>query len=205
MARCPECGSWIWRPPRLFEEHVCPNCGAVLKLKGSLGGIFLGSLEVVGHATDRREDYTPAPTQSLPQSIQEDIGESSVPEDRQEVSSEEETVKQGECQYCHAPIMAPDARFCSNCGASLSYGSKQALTTDAGEDARRRERLASVTKQEEDCIVCSLRLTKDDDVVWCPHCGGLAHRNHMLDWVRAKRCCPACDQPLNEEYYEQET
>ena len=138
MARCPECGSWIWRPPRLFEEHVCPNCGAVLKLKGSLGGIFLGSLEVVGHATDRREDYTPAPTQSLPQSIQEDIGESSVPEDRQEVSSEEETVKQGECQYCHAPIMAPDARFCSNCGASLSYGSKQVPTTDAGEDARRR-------------------------------------------------------------------
>jgi hypothetical protein len=78
----------------------------------------------------------------------------------------------------------------------------QTRTLAAGEDARTEGELAAVTKQEDDCIVCSLRLTKDDNVVWCPHCGGLAHRNHMLDWVRAKGCCPACDQPLNEEYYE---
>ena len=210
MARCPECGSWIWHPPKWFEEHVCQNCGAVLKLKPSLGGFFLGSLEVVGHTVDRREDRAPAPAQSLPSDVREDIGDSYEPQDEQRASYQGNTPQQRECDYCHAPVRTPNAKFCSNCGASLGYGSAQPAsygsgeptTTDTQEEARRRERLASVSKQEEDCIVCSLRLTRNDDVVWCPHCGGLAHRNHMLDWVRTKKCCPACDQPLNEEDYE---
>jgi rRNA maturation endonuclease Nob1 len=201
MARCPECGSWIWHPPKWFEEHVCPNCGAILKLKGSLGGFFLGSLEVVGHTAHESEESSPRPIESLPRNLQSDLGEDRVQEDEEMPSSGEDLESSGRCEYCHAVISPPNARFCANCGASLSYGSRGATPRET-EEARPEEHLGAVSEHEDNCIVCSLRLTRDDDVVWCPHCGGLAHRNHMLDWVRQKRCCPACDKPLSEEYYE---
>jgi predicted RNA-binding Zn-ribbon protein involved in translation (DUF1610 family) len=53
----------------------------------------------------------------------------------------------------------------------------------------------------EDCIVCRGELAQDDDVVWCPHCGKLAHREHMMEWIRDKGTCPACGKSLSEEYY----
>jgi predicted RNA-binding Zn-ribbon protein involved in translation (DUF1610 family) len=120
MARCPECGSWIWHPRKWFEEHVCPNCGAILKLKANLGGFFLGSLEVVGRAANGREESSPRPIESLPRNLQRNLGEDSVQEDEEIPSSGEDLASSGRCEYCHAVITPPNARFCANCRASLS-------------------------------------------------------------------------------------
>jgi hypothetical protein len=51
------------------------------------------------------------------------------------------------------------------------------------------------------CMVCGLPLGRKDDVVWCRRCGRLAHRNHLMEWIQTKKCCPACGARLDEKYY----
>ncbi len=44
------------------------------------------------------------------------------------------------------------------------------------------------------CIVCNLFIKKEDinTSKKCPHCNGIAHRNHILEWVRMQGTCPYC-------------
>ncbi|MFX0096865.1 MAG: ADP-ribosylation factor-like protein [Candidatus Hodarchaeota archaeon] len=44
----------------------------------------------------------------------------------------------------------------------------------------------------ENCIVCLLPIRPGEEVIDCPKCGGLAHRNEILEWVKTKRKCPFC-------------
>lgn len=52
------------------------------------------------------------------------------------------------------------------------------------------------------CIVCNLAISKADEVVFCPHCGSPAHREHMLEWLHTHDYCPVCEKHLDEHYVE---
>lgn len=94
MARCPNCESWIWFGPGLpREEVVCPDCGAILKLRGSLSGLLLGSLEVSGFAEDARsgnwyiEKHASEIKESLPPGVRKEFGDLGIREN-EEVDTE---------------------------------------------------------------------------------------------------------------------
>lgn len=239
MARCPECGSWIWFLTDYLGERVCSHCGAILKHKMSPGGIFLGDLEVVGHTPGHSEsapyskddpsmseDVHPSNIWDLPSIVRGDMAtglpepglpvtEEGHPERRNKFPTppsreKSETVgkpppfragkvKWGHCNHCHALIILSNANFCSNCGASLTHGLNDSTPLGIEVRTKPRKHIGAVAKHGEKCTVCGLQLTQDDDVVWCPHCGNPAHRNHLLEWIHRRSRCPVCGGYLDEK------
>jgi hypothetical protein len=113
-----------------------------------------------------------------------------------------DTAKWGHCNHCHAVIILSNAKFCSNCGASLRQGLKD--TTPLGErvKAKSKSGAVAVAGNGEKCVVCDLQLNRGDDVVWCPSCGNPAHRTHLLEWIHVKNRCPVCGEHLREQDFE---
>jgi hypothetical protein len=48
------------------------------------------------------------------------------------------------------------------------------------------------------CIVCNLPLGRTGELVQCPFCKHMAHRDHMLEWLSRRECCPTCIKPIKE-------
>ncbi|MFX1476161.1 MAG: hypothetical protein ACFFCO_11880 [Promethearchaeota archaeon] len=70
---------------------------------------------------------------------------------------------------------------CVICGKELEPGSTKCLV--CGEPRYR-------------CMLCKRQIDFNEDWVKCPHCEELAHRTHLLEWIRVKGTCPNCRQPL---------
>lgn len=49
------------------------------------------------------------------------------------------------------------------------------------------------------CLFCDLGIASDEHIVFCPSCHALAHRSHMIEWLRKRPFCPRCGVPLNYE------
>jgi hypothetical protein len=48
------------------------------------------------------------------------------------------------------------------------------------------------------CIVCNLPLGRSGELVQCPFCRNIAHKDHMLGWLSGREYCPTCGKPLRE-------
>ncbi|MFB0563938.1 MAG: RING finger protein [Candidatus Lokiarchaeia archaeon] len=48
------------------------------------------------------------------------------------------------------------------------------------------------------CSVCQLKIIFGDNVIRCPHCGVLSHRDHILEWIKIRGFCPNCREILSE-------
>jgi uncharacterized paraquat-inducible protein A len=94
------------------------------------------------------------------------------------------------CIYCGAVVNESDWRFCANCGASL-MGPDRISRLD-------NDDLAHDEDPRTSCMVCGLAIQDSDQVVYCIHCGNVAHRLHLLEWIHVKGRCPICDRRLNE-------
>jgi hypothetical protein len=46
------------------------------------------------------------------------------------------------------------------------------------------------------CSVCKLPISFGSDYLECYHCQNVAHREHLLEWVKVKGTCPICQQKL---------
>ncbi|MHA1739679.1 MAG: hypothetical protein ACTSXA_02540 [Candidatus Heimdallarchaeota archaeon] len=46
------------------------------------------------------------------------------------------------------------------------------------------------------CMVCKLFLSEKDKILQCPICESLYHKDHLLEWITAKKKCPVCTQVL---------
>jgi outer membrane protein assembly factor BamB len=86
------------------------------------------------------------------------------------------------CPSCGTRIEDPEAEYCSSCGASIQ-----------GVQEKRQE------KKIRSCMICNLPITSDEECLRCPHCGNLAHKVHLLEWLHVKGCCPVCRMDLHEE------
>ncbi|MHA1604451.1 MAG: hypothetical protein ACTSWF_07365, partial [Candidatus Freyarchaeota archaeon] len=53
-------------------------------------------------------------------------------------------------------------------------------------------------KERVRCSVCQLNIVFGDDVVRCPHCCVLSHRDHLLEWIKIRGFCPNCRERLIE-------
>ena len=59
--------------------------------------------------------------------------------------------------------------------------------------------LASVKEGKEKCMVCMGILVAGEEIAACEHCGNVAHKEHLQEWLRQKGVCPVCKEQLNEE------
>jgi predicted RNA-binding Zn-ribbon protein involved in translation (DUF1610 family) len=125
----------------------------------------------------------------------------SIPEKAFQPASEGQAPVSMFCQHCGTAIRIPYAKYCPACGWRLDTQAKQMTPMGTQPQMKIKKSLSPTDMGTEDCIVCRGELSQDDDVVWCPHCGKLAHREHMMEWIRGKGTCPACGKSLNEEYY----
>ncbi|MFB0562900.1 MAG: zinc-ribbon domain-containing protein [Candidatus Lokiarchaeia archaeon] len=50
----------------------------------------------------------------------------------------------------------------------------------------------------ENCIVCNRIIGKEDEITKCLHCSGLAHRDHLLEYIKVKGRCPNCGKGLKK-------
>ncbi|NHI93149.1 MAG: hypothetical protein EAX96_11655 [Candidatus Lokiarchaeota archaeon] len=48
------------------------------------------------------------------------------------------------------------------------------------------------------CIVCNLPIKKEhlSNALKCPHCNGIAHSDHLIEWIKMKGTCPYCRKRL---------
>ncbi|MFX0168655.1 MAG: hypothetical protein ACFE89_04765 [Candidatus Hodarchaeota archaeon] len=47
------------------------------------------------------------------------------------------------------------------------------------------------------CMICRYPFPLDAVALACPNCGGLAHRVHILEYLKGKGVCPNCQQTLD--------
>ncbi len=73
-----------------------------------------------------------------------------------------------ECPSCGKPL-SKEGGFCPYCGSKL-----------------------------EKCTVCNLIIGKDDEITKCPYCSGIAHRDHILEYIKIKGECPRCGKELKK-------
>ena len=48
------------------------------------------------------------------------------------------------------------------------------------------------------CTVCHHMITNSDAILSCPNCKGMAHRIHILEYLKVKGACPNCGIKLDE-------
>ncbi|MCK5158409.1 MAG: hypothetical protein KAR08_04590, partial [Candidatus Heimdallarchaeota archaeon] len=46
------------------------------------------------------------------------------------------------------------------------------------------------------CSVCKLPISFGSEPLECYHCQNVAHKEHLLEWVKVKGTCPVCQQKL---------
>ncbi len=78
------------------------------------------------------------------------------------------TIEEVACSSCGTPYSS-DAPFCPSCGS-----------------------------EREKCTVCLLPMAPGSEIAKCPHCGGIAHNDHLQEWVKIKGFCPKCKNKLAE-------
>jgi hypothetical protein len=52
------------------------------------------------------------------------------------------------------------------------------------------------------CMVCKLILNEKDDILQCPVCESLYHKDHLMEWIKVKNTCPVCSQNLKKKQEE---
>jgi predicted RNA-binding Zn-ribbon protein involved in translation (DUF1610 family) len=92
------------------------------------------------------------------------------------------------CGSCGASLVVGED-YCWNCGAKI--------TAPISRTAKPPGRTVTELRRGI-CMVCGLSLAKGDEMLSCPHCGNLAHRNHLLEWLHVKDYCPLCRKHLDQ-------
>jgi hypothetical protein len=108
------------------------------------------------------------------------------------------------CPNCYASYDTPDSTVCWNCGANLVTESRIGVTNQASLETYSGVQACQNEGGESSiiigkCMVCMLDVKENQETVWCPWCGTVAHRDHFLEWLHVKHCCPVCKEHLNEE------
>jgi predicted RNA-binding Zn-ribbon protein involved in translation (DUF1610 family) len=112
---------------------------------------------------------------------------------------EERRLETKRCQNCGEVIMPFNATYCSNCGMSTRRISRVGKPPGIEDKTKQTARVKVLMDQANECMICNLEINEGDDIVWCPHCGNPAHRDHLVEWIRSKHACPMCGENLSDQ------
>jgi Zn finger protein HypA/HybF involved in hydrogenase expression len=93
------------------------------------------------------------------------------------------------CSHCGTSIDIDRGDFCPKCGSNVK--ADQVVIPIQGEEKRAVRLLGK-------CMICNLAINENEEVLWCPFCGNMAHKVHMLEWLHVKNYCPFCYMQLSE-------
>ncbi|MHA1186981.1 MAG: RING finger domain-containing protein [Candidatus Heimdallarchaeota archaeon] len=48
------------------------------------------------------------------------------------------------------------------------------------------------------CAICKLKMQKGQEVLCCPQCNYLFHKEHMMEWLKISSYCPVCDTDFSK-------
>jgi predicted RNA-binding Zn-ribbon protein involved in translation (DUF1610 family) len=103
------------------------------------------------------------------------------------------------CGNCGSTIAIGGAKFCPRCGTSVSASSGHRAASIRQGITRTKTQKVLSNDVVSTCMVCGQELKVRDSLAWCPHCGGSAHRDHLLEYLHVHGQCPACSQHLDEK------
>jgi hypothetical protein len=213
-------GRMMRTPPPEFRRGRCPKCGARLARREGIKGVIHETLEPAEKVHRPEVEEEPVEV-TLTEVEAEDkwarehadeysnVTENEVPKDAtplEDFQPAPKTASRGKgsaevrCKYCNAVIRTPTARFCYGCGASLKPRERGEVLPRGKVEIRKKSPVVPAEHTGK-CMVCNTTLSLTDDVVWCPHCANLAHRNHLIQWIHTKHCCPTCGETLDEQDY----
>ena len=75
----------------------------------------------------------------------------------------------------------------------VALGKKDSIALDSRILAVKYEKEINKT---DICMICKLFLKDAKDILQCPKCESLYHREHLEKWVKTKKKCPVCSQEL---------
>ena len=79
----------------------------------------------------------------------------------------------------------------------LDRANKRAKCYHCGFDLVSDEEKCSHCKQQHPlCPVCKRSIFRNDEIVKCPKCDILAHRTHMIEWLKSIGNCPNCKKHI---------
>ncbi|MFX1449297.1 MAG: RING finger domain-containing protein [Promethearchaeota archaeon] len=79
------------------------------------------------------------------------------------------------------PEMLPKKVICINCKTKNKYSSTFCINCGM-----------RVTG----CSICLLKIGASEEILRCPHCNSIAHKSHLLEWLKVKGVCPVCKKLL---------
>jgi predicted RNA-binding Zn-ribbon protein involved in translation (DUF1610 family) len=103
------------------------------------------------------------------------------------------------CGSCGSTILVKNAHFCIRCGADLGVVSSKRISGLRKVETSAISIESSGEKRLGICTVCREDVKGNDIRAWCPNCGGLAHRIHLLEYLHVHNECPACGNHLDEK------
>lgn len=96
------------------------------------------------------------------------------------------------CPYCHSGAHRSHILeylkvkgTCPNCQANLD-------SRDLIDPSLEGTQTSRSFSPQHLCMVCNHALGVTDSILECPHCGGKAHRSHLLEYLKVKGKCPRC-------------
>jgi hypothetical protein len=57
---------------------------------------------------------------------------------------------------------------------------------------------------DETCKICKITLEPNQDIVICPKCNSIFHKEHLQNWLKVKFHCPICQYDFIELYSAEE-
>ncbi len=188
-ARCPYCSAWLWNPPVPGVNEECPKCGATI---GRDDEGYKVRLVVVESPVDTEPSLTEDEAKEKWKRDHEARSDELKPSG---LAGEMDTHPLRRCKYCNGVVYTEDSSYCSYCGARLQIGEN-----DFAEEEQSSQDLSEqgASQRDDRCMVCNRELTPDQDIVFCPYCGSVAHRPHLVQWVHEGNPCPRCRASLDE-------
>jgi ribosomal protein L33 len=75
----------------------------------------------------------------------------------------------------------------------ILLSAKEATITD-----KDKEESDAIHLFSQRCIICHQSLNKEDLILKCPKCGGVAHKKDMTEWLQFRDYCPSCHAHITE-------
>ena len=48
------------------------------------------------------------------------------------------------------------------------------------------------------CAICKLKIDKNQEILCCPQCNFLFHKEHMIEWLKISAYCPVCNADFSK-------